>query len=97
VSIMQLILLSHYFLHFIRIIFFFGLKLFTLRIRKSTWLQLLLYSGGALSETLRKLTKNDILYPLLMDEHYKAIERRLMIIYTAVELCKERYGNDIFK
>jgi hypothetical protein len=56
-----------------------------------------LYSGGALSETLRKLTKNDILYPLLMDEHYKAIERRLMIIYTAVELCKERYGNDIFK
>lgn len=63
-------------------------------LRKSTWERLLLFSGGTLSELLDQLTKRDLLYPLLTDEHNKGIERRMLMIYAAVELCFESFGKE---
>lgn len=64
------------------------------RLRKSTWDRLLNFSGGTLSELLEQLTKRDLLYPLLTDDHYKALTRRLLLIYAAVETCFEQFGKD---
>ncbi|XP_052900422.1 glycosaminoglycan xylosylkinase homolog [Anopheles moucheti] len=66
-------------------------------IRRTTWERLLIFSGGALSETLEELNKLDLLYPLVTKDHYIALERRLLYIYSTVELCKEKFGNKIFK
>uniref|UniRef100_A0A182RIK7 FAM20 C-terminal domain-containing protein n=1 Tax=Anopheles funestus TaxID=62324 RepID=A0A182RIK7_ANOFN len=66
-------------------------------IRRTTWERLLIFSGGALTETLEELNKLDLLYPLVIKEHYTALERRLLYIYSTVELCKEKFGNKIFK
>lgn len=68
-----------------------------MRLRKSTWERLLHYSGGTLSEILEQLTKSDQLYPILSKEHLNGINRRLMIIYSAVEMCMEKYGADVLR
>uniref|UniRef100_A0AAG5DW03 FAM20 C-terminal domain-containing protein n=1 Tax=Anopheles atroparvus TaxID=41427 RepID=A0AAG5DW03_ANOAO len=60
-------------------------------IRRATWDRLLLFSGGALTETLRAMNELDLLKPLLTKEHYDALERRLLYVYGTVELCKEKY------
>lgn len=64
------------------------------RVRKATWERLQMFSGGTLTELIDQLTKRDLLYPLLTNEHYKAIERRLLMIYAAVEICIDRHGKD---
>ncbi|XP_065083370.1 glycosaminoglycan xylosylkinase homolog [Ochlerotatus camptorhynchus] len=66
-------------------------------IRRTTWERLQTFSGGALSETLQALSEIDLLHPLLTKEHYTAIERRLLLTYTTVEMCREKYGGKIFK
>lgn len=62
--------------------------------RKVTWERLQVFSGGTMTELIDQLTKRDLLYPLLTNEHYKGIERRLLMIYAAVEICFERHGKD---
>lgn len=64
------------------------------RLRKTTWERLQIFSGGTLTELIDQLTKRDALHPLLTKEHYKAIERRLLMIYAAVEICFDRHGKD---
>jgi len=66
-------------------------------LRKSTWDRLKIISGGALTDILDELTKFDLLYPLLTDDHLKAMEKRLLKIFAAIELCMEKYGKDIFQ
>lgn len=70
---------------------------FFCRIRKTTWERLQIFSGGALTETLQALSEIDLLHPLLTKDHYDAIERRLLLIYTTVEMCREKYNSRIFK
>lgn len=64
------------------------------RLRKSTWDRLLFFSGGTLTELLDQLSKRDLLYPLLTQDHYKGIERRLLMVYAAVEACFDRFEKD---
>ncbi|GAB0093102.1 Glycosaminoglycan xylosylkinase homolog [Sergentomyia squamirostris] len=66
-------------------------------LRRSTWNKLKVFSGGSLTEILEDLTKYDLLYPLLNDEHFEAIERRLLLVYSTVEICLNNYGDYIFK
>lgn len=63
-------------------------------IRKTTWERLLYFSGGTLTELLEQLTKRDLLYPLLTIEHYKGIERRMLMVYAAAEACFDRFGKE---
>uniref|UniRef100_A0A6B2E6J5 Putative conserved secreted protein n=1 Tax=Phlebotomus kandelakii TaxID=1109342 RepID=A0A6B2E6J5_9DIPT len=65
-------------------------------IRKSTWHRLKLFSGGSLTETLEDLTKYDLLYPVLTEEHFEALERRLLHVYSTVEMCLHKHGESIF-
>lgn len=69
-------------------------NLFQFRLRKSTWDRLQYFSGGMMSELIDQLTKRDLLYPLLTNDHYKAMDRRLLMIYAAVELCFDRFGKE---
>lgn len=66
-------------------------------IRKATYSRLLIFTGGSLSEMLRILTKNDLLFPILTDNHFAALERRLLKVFSVIEFCRERHGNSIFK
>ncbi|XP_031617546.1 glycosaminoglycan xylosylkinase homolog [Contarinia nasturtii] len=63
-------------------------------LRKSTWDRLLFFSGGTMIELLDQLSKRDLLYPLLTGEHYKAIERRLLMVYAAIETCFDRFDKE---
>lgn len=56
-----------------------------------------MFSGGALTELLKELTKSDLLYPVLTEEHFSAINRRLYKLYNVVEYCKDTFGAKIFK
>lgn len=64
--------------------------------RKTTWERLQMFSGGTLAEFIGLLSKDDVLAPLLTDLHYRALERRLLLVYGAVEYCMGRFGEDIF-
>uniref|UniRef100_A0A336N1B6 CSON004425 protein n=1 Tax=Culicoides sonorensis TaxID=179676 RepID=A0A336N1B6_CULSO len=66
-------------------------------IRKTTYTRLMYFTGGSLSDTLKELTKTDPLYPLLTEDHYVALEKRLLNVFATVELCQEKYGKSIFK
>lgn len=64
--------------------------------RKTTWERLQIFSGGTMTEFINLVSKDDALYPLLTDQHFRAIERRLLLVYGAVEYCMGRFGEDIF-
>uniref|UniRef100_A0A182FMH9 FAM20 C-terminal domain-containing protein n=2 Tax=Anopheles albimanus TaxID=7167 RepID=A0A182FMH9_ANOAL len=66
-------------------------------IRRSTWMRLTTFSGGALTELLREIDRLDPLQPLLTEAHYLALERRLLYIFSTVELCRQKHGNKLFK
>lgn len=68
-----------------------------IRLRKNTWDRLLMMSGGVLSEYIDQLSKKDPLYPILSERQFKAIDRRLLLVYGTVENCMERFGADIFE
>uniref|UniRef100_A0A2M4AUP5 Putative conserved secreted protein n=1 Tax=Anopheles triannulatus TaxID=58253 RepID=A0A2M4AUP5_9DIPT len=66
-------------------------------IRRTTWIRLTTFSGGALTELLREIDRLDTLQPLLTEAHYQAIERRLLYVFSTVELCRQKHGNKLFK
>lgn len=66
-------------------------------IRKTTFTRLLMFTGGSLSEMLKLLTKNDLLHPILTENHFAALERRLLKVFSVIEFCREQHGNSIFK
>ncbi|XP_047506670.1 glycosaminoglycan xylosylkinase homolog isoform X1 [Pieris napi] len=58
----------------------------------STWQHLEILSGGNLSDTIKLLSKFQGI-KLATEEHFKAIERRLLKIYATVQYCIGRYGS----
>lgn len=66
---------------------------FDFRLRKSTWERLLFFSGGTLTELIDQISKMDESYPLLTPGHYKAVNRRMYLIFSAVEFCFQKYGH----
>lgn len=75
--------------HFIFIVSF--------RLASNTWQQLELISGGSLSETVKVLSslRGE---KLATEEHFRAIERRLLKIYATVQYCIGKHGSaKVFK
>ncbi|XP_050099471.1 glycosaminoglycan xylosylkinase homolog isoform X2 [Anopheles aquasalis] len=66
-------------------------------IRDTTWKRLKLFSGGALTDLLREIDRLDALQPLLTEAHYLALERRLLYVFSTVQLCTQKHGNKMFK
>lgn len=60
-------------------------------------MRLTTFSGGALTELLREIDRLDPLQPLLTEAHYLALERRLLYVFSTVELCRQKHGNKLFK
>ena len=62
--------------------------------RRRTWKQLQLLSGGFLSYALKKLMEYESslahVQPLITDEHLSAIDRRLLKIYAVAHFCLKR-------
>lgn len=66
-------------------------------LRLSTYERLLMFKGGwQLSGTIKELTKIDALHPILTQSHYTAVERRLLLVFSAIDICKERQGKAMF-
>lgn len=64
--------------------------------RASTYQRLLLFTGGMLSKTVQKLSKLDISDPILTQSHYNAVERRLILLLSAIDICSRKKGQEMF-
>lgn len=62
-------------------------------LRRSTWERLLVFSGGTLTELIDQISRMDDSYPLLTPAHYRAVNRRFLLIFSAVEFCFQKFGN----
>ncbi|XP_045495390.1 glycosaminoglycan xylosylkinase homolog [Colias croceus] len=63
----------------------------------STWQHLEIISGGSLTETVKILSSFQG-HKLATEEHFRAVERRLLKIYATVQYCIGRYGSSkVFK
>ncbi|XP_062524474.1 uncharacterized protein LOC101743698 [Bombyx mori] len=66
-------------------------------INLQTWQNLQLLSGGSLTETIKILSSFQG-EKLATEEHFEAIERRLLKVYATVQYCIEKYGTEkVFK
>lgn len=63
------------------------------RISLSTWKNLEILSGGSLTDTIKLLATFQG-ESLATEEHYEAVERRLLKVYATVQYCFEKYGMD---
>ncbi|XP_021924010.1 glycosaminoglycan xylosylkinase isoform X2 [Zootermopsis nevadensis] len=63
-------------------------------IRKSTWDRLQYFSGNALSTSLEALLQHSHITPVLSSLHFKALDRRLLFVFAAVEVCFEQRGRE---
>lgn len=57
------------------------------RIRYSTYKRLLLLRHGVLSRVLRNVLRQDPIAPILTEEHYQALDRRLEIVLEKIQTC----------
>lgn len=58
-----------------------------LRLRRETWKTLLGLTGGRLREKLESMPD---IHNFITEDHLIAIEKRLLIIFSAVEYCKHQ-------
>lgn len=65
-------------------------------LRMATYERLLLFTGGRLSATVRELSRHDLATPLLTEAHYKAVDRRLLLVLSAIEICRATQGKKMF-
>ncbi|XP_061169681.1 glycosaminoglycan xylosylkinase-like [Saccostrea echinata] len=56
-------------------------------IRYDTYNRLLTLSDGILSQVLRNVLKQDPISPILTEEHYQALDRRLKIVLEKIKTC----------
>lgn len=66
------------------------------RLRLSTYKRLLLFTGDKLTETIKRVSRTDLLYPILTDAHYEAVERRLLMVFSAIDICLKERGQSMF-
>lgn len=67
-------------------------------IRNSTYQHLKKLSLIKISRIINELLVNDPLWPLLTDDHIVAMDRRLVMILAAIEICLETFNkNNVLK
>ena len=50
--------------------------------------------NGVLSEALKKIMEREPIAPILDEDHYPAMDRRISYILDTVEECVEKYGRE---
>lgn len=63
-------------------------------IRNTTYQHLKLLSNYKLSEILEQLLKTDLLWPLLTNDHLKALDRRLLFVMASIEMCLDMFNKN---
>lgn len=63
-------------------------------IRNSTYQHLKLLSEYKLSEIVEHLLKTDLLWPLLTNEHLKALDRRFLFVMASIEMCFDMFNKN---
>nr|CAD7444665.1 unnamed protein product [Timema bartmani] len=63
-----------------------------LRLRDSTWRRLQLFTGNTLGSSLSSLLEHSHIAPVLLTTHLQALNRRLMLIFAAVEECFSQHN-----
>lgn len=63
-------------------------------INSSTWRRLELISGGSLTESI-KLLASIVGEKIATEEHYQAVERRLLKVYAVMQYCFSKYGEPL--
>lgn len=67
------------------------------RLTSSTWHNLEMISGGSLTDTIKKLGALRG-HKLATEEHFKAVERRLLKVYATIQYCIGKHGQaKVFK
>ncbi|KAI8438718.1 hypothetical protein MSG28_011131 [Choristoneura fumiferana] len=67
------------------------------KLKLSTWRHLELLSGGSLTETIKLLSAFQGV-KLATEEHFRAVERRLLKLYATVQYCIGKHGSaKVFK
>lgn len=67
------------------------------RLKISTWRHLELLSGGSLTETIKLLSAFQGV-KLATEDHFRAVERRLLKLYATVQYCIGKHGSaKVFK
>nr|CAD7605255.1 unnamed protein product [Timema genevievae] len=62
------------------------------RLRDSTWRRLQLFTGNTLGSSLSSLLEHSHIAPVLLTTHLQALNRRLMLIFAAVEECFSQHN-----
>nr|CAD7431447.1 unnamed protein product [Timema monikensis] len=62
------------------------------RLRNSTWRRLQLFTGNTLGSSLSSLLEHSHIAPVLATTHLQALNRRLMLIFAAVEECLSQHN-----
>ena len=63
------------------------------RIRRTTYERLKLLRGGVLSSVLRHILSRDPIAPILIEQHFPALDRRLEDVIKTIENCIARFGD----
>nr|CAD7462009.1 unnamed protein product [Timema tahoe] len=61
-------------------------------LRDSTWRRLQLFTGNTLGSSLSSLLEHSHIAPVLLTTHLQALNRRLMLIFAAVEECFSQHN-----
>ncbi|KAL4219190.1 Glycosaminoglycan xylosylkinase [Mactra antiquata] len=62
------------------------------RIRESTWLRLLMFDDGILSEVLEDVLSSDPIAPVLNKLHLNSLDRRLKNVLNTIRLCIAKFN-----
>lgn len=67
-------------------------------LRNSTYRQLQKAAQFKLSRIAKFLLSDDLLWPLLTEPHLEALDRRLVMVLGAVDICFDTFNkNDVLK
>lgn len=61
-------------------------------VRNSTYQRLRLLSSTRLSEALHRLLSDDILWPLAIEPHFEALDKRLKTVLSVIDVCFDAKG-----
>jgi len=61
-------------------------------LREKTYSTLLALRGNKLSELMRRAQENSHISPLLAEGHLAAMDRRLTLIFAAIQVCFRGFG-----
>lgn len=64
-------------------------------LRNSTYAQLQRVAQFKLSRIAKYLLSDDLLWPLLSEPHLEALDRRLVMVLAAIDICFDTFNKNV--